>query len=454
MNPAAVLSLCLAFVLSLSLSWMPAHAQYVAPPSAERNDVEQAYDAAFRNMFEDPGDLDKAFAFALLAIRLGDYEGAIATLERMLLIEPDLPRVKMELGVLYFRLKSFQVAKGYLEQVRDDPTAPDPVKERVAEFLESIDDQTSPHRFRGSVFAGLRHQSNANAGPANGRIRVLGLDADLDSEFTDQADADQFVTARLLHYYDFGIEPRVELESEVVGYVSNQATQDQLDTSILQIRSGPRFTVDPDILKGLDLRLFARGDIVNLDDRLYYTSFGGGIDGNYVVSPRTGVFFESYLVNRTYNNTARNPTNKEELNGPRAYGGVTVSHILSSSTRVSVTGAITRDNSDAAGRRHVRYEASASATRIFESPFPTYTGPWSLSAIGKLADVPYDKPLDSIDPDVVRDDSEWQVQLVGSIRVRDNVSLVASGLYKQVDSTISNYEYDNWSFSMGVSVQF
>ncbi|UUX50629.1 hypothetical protein NUH88_02795 [Nisaea acidiphila] len=436
------------------LSSHPAEAQYAAPPAPDRSDIEKAYDAAFRTMFEDPGDLDKSFAFALLAIRLGDYEGAIATLERMLLIDPELPRVKMELGVLYFRLKSYQVAKGYLEQVRDDPKAPDLVKSRVAEFLEAIDDQTSPHRFRGSVFAGLRHQSNANAGPASGKVRVLGLDADLDSTFTDQADVDQFVSARLLHFYDYGVEPRIQLENEVVGYLSNQVTQDQLDTSILQFRSGPRFTMDPDFLRGLDIRPFVRADIVNLEDSRYYTSYGAGFDGNYVISSETGLFFETYMTRRNYNNTATYPTNKEELNGPRGYGGVTVSHILSSNTRMSFTGAVTRDSSDAAGRRYWRYEGSASVTRIFESPLPEHTGPWSLSAIGKLAAVPYDEPLDSIDPDVTRDDTEWQVQLVGSVRVRDNVSLVASGLFKQVDSTISNYEYDNWAFSMGVAVQF
>jgi tetratricopeptide (TPR) repeat protein len=454
MNPFVTLARSLALGLLLWTFAFGAEAQYAAPAAEDRTQIEVAYDEAFRSMFKDPGNLDKAFTFALLAIRIGDYEGAIATLERMLLIDPDLPRVRMELGVLYFRLKSYQVAKGYLEEVRDDPAAPELVKERVAEFLDAIDDQTSPHRFRGSVFAGIRHQSNANAGPASGKVRVLGLDADLDSQFTNQPDVDQFMSVRLLHYYDLGVEPRVELENELVGYLSNQTTQDQLDTSLLQFRSGPRFTVDPDLIRGLDLRPFLRADIIDLDDHLYYVSYGAGLDGNYVVSPETGLYFETFLTHRNYNDTDDYPTNKEELNGPRGYFGVSVSQILTPDMRLSVNGSVTRDEADAAGRRSWRYEASATLTRIFESPIPQHTGPWSLSATAKAASVPYDAPLASIDPDVTREDTEWQVQLIGSVRLRENVSLVASGLYKQVDSTLTNYEYDNWAFTMGLAVQF
>jgi len=454
MTSIATLARSLVLGVFLCVFSFEAGAQYTAPAIEDRTSVDVAYDTAFREMFEDPGNLDKAFAFAQIAIRVGDYEGAIATLERMLLIDPNLPRVKMELGVLYFRLQSYQVAKGYLEQVRDDPTAPDLVKARVAEFLDEIDDQTSPHRFRGSVFAGIRHQSNANAGPASGKVRVLGFDADLDSRFTDQADVDQFVSVRLLHYYDLGVEPRVELENEVVGYLSNQTTQDQLDTAILQFRSGPRFTIDPDVVRGLDLRPFLRADVIDLDDHLYYASYGAGIDGNYVLAPETGLSFETYLTHRNYNDTDDYPTNKRDLNGPRGYAGVTVSQILAPDTRMSVSGSVTRDEADNAGRRFWRYEASATLTRIFESPIPEHTGPWSLSATAKAASVPYDDPLLTIDPDVAREDTEWQVQLIGSVRLQNNVSLVASGLYKTVDSTLTNYEYDNWAFTMGLAVQF
>ena len=54
--------------------------------------IQQQYDAAFLKMYQDIGNLDKTFHFAELAIAVGDLEGAIAALERMLIIDPDLPQ--------------------------------------------------------------------------------------------------------------------------------------------------------------------------------------------------------------------------------------------------------------------------------------------------------------------------------------------------------------------------
>jgi tetratricopeptide (TPR) repeat protein len=97
----------LALLVALFLTVIGAEeslAQGQAP--AAKSDLEQQYDQAFQAMFEDPANLDKAFAYARLAIQMLDFEGAISTLERMLIINADLPRVRMELGVLYYRLRS------------------------------------------------------------------------------------------------------------------------------------------------------------------------------------------------------------------------------------------------------------------------------------------------------------------------------------------------------------
>ena len=73
--------------------------------------LEQQYEEAFQELFRDPGDLEKTFKFAELAVKVGNYETAISALERMLLVNPNLPRVRLELGVLYFRLGSYQAER-------------------------------------------------------------------------------------------------------------------------------------------------------------------------------------------------------------------------------------------------------------------------------------------------------------------------------------------------------
>ena len=72
----------------------------------------------FAELIEDPTNLDFLFKYANLSILLGDLEAAISVFEQMLIYEPDLPRIRLELGVLYFRLNAYPSAKLYLNSVK------------------------------------------------------------------------------------------------------------------------------------------------------------------------------------------------------------------------------------------------------------------------------------------------------------------------------------------------
>src|SRR5690349_11595505 len=125
-------------------------------------------------MFDDPTNVDVTFRFAALATKLGDYEAAIGALERILLFNPRLARVKLQLGSLYFKLGAYKVARSYFEQART-AGAPADVQAEAERFVAELDSRESPHRW--SVFAqtGLRYQTNASTGPG-GNIRSFGQD--------------------------------------------------------------------------------------------------------------------------------------------------------------------------------------------------------------------------------------------------------------------------------------
>lgn len=95
-----------------------------------------AYDAAFKATMDKPADPAVLVKFAEIAVELGDLEGAISVLERLLLIDGDQPEVKLELGVLYFRLGSPDVARSYLEAARDSVSADDDIRKRATTFLQ------------------------------------------------------------------------------------------------------------------------------------------------------------------------------------------------------------------------------------------------------------------------------------------------------------------------------
>ena len=83
------------------------------------NDADKriAADLLFKRLLLKPDDLDAGFQYAQLETELGDYEAAIGALERILYYNPNLPRVKLQLGVLYFHLRSYEMARNYLDAV-------------------------------------------------------------------------------------------------------------------------------------------------------------------------------------------------------------------------------------------------------------------------------------------------------------------------------------------------
>jgi tetratricopeptide (TPR) repeat protein len=80
----------------------------------DRAQLTAEQDKLFQQMLREPGNLDVAFAYASVSARLGDNEAAVTALERMLLFNPNLPRIDLELGALYFRMGSFDLAGDYL----------------------------------------------------------------------------------------------------------------------------------------------------------------------------------------------------------------------------------------------------------------------------------------------------------------------------------------------------
>jgi tetratricopeptide (TPR) repeat protein len=92
-----------------------------AGPSLPTAELRRDYDDAFKAMMNRPDDLETVFRYADLAAKVGDLEGAIAAYEGMLVRDANLPRVRLELGVLYFRLKSYEVSRNYIETALRSP---------------------------------------------------------------------------------------------------------------------------------------------------------------------------------------------------------------------------------------------------------------------------------------------------------------------------------------------
>ena len=96
--------------LAAVLLWLSAGAA-VGQPIPDGTEQDEQAIALFQQLLKDPTNVDVNFRYAEAAVKLGNYEGAISALERLLLYNPNFPGVKLQLAELYARLGSYNAAR-------------------------------------------------------------------------------------------------------------------------------------------------------------------------------------------------------------------------------------------------------------------------------------------------------------------------------------------------------
>ena len=419
--------------------------------------IEAQFDRAFRDMLGDPASLDKTFRYAELAIQVQDFEAAISALERMLLFNPDLPRVRLELGVLYFRLGSFAIARAYLTRAVEGPNVPDDVKARVAVYLEEIDKRLSPSRLTGSVYGGVRYQTNANSAPSKpGVTLALGgapVTVNLDSSFIKKNDYNAFVYGSLRHTYDPQLQTGDVFESELLVYATRQNEQKQVNLTFLEFTTGPRAQFWRDMVDEATIRPYIIGNYAMLDDANYFNAAGGGINFTKQFTPTIGTELNFQGKRKDFQSTVARPTAnlqdsfEQEVRfdlryqfRPEIVLGTFASY-LQDSTRIGFNSKQERT-------------IGASYAQTYDSPFNVTVSRWTSSLTASLGTTGYHSADPTIDPNNKRDEQEWRANLVTAVPITDTWALIANLQRTVVDSNFKNFTYTNTGGSIGASYRF
>ncbi len=445
---------CTAMVLGLAVILLSPTAGVRAQATG---DLQQQFEQAFEHMLQDPANLDKSFKYAELGIQVGDYEAAITALERMLLYNPDLPRVRLELGVLYFRLGSFAIARSYLTRAVEGENVPDDVRARVAVFLDEIDNRLSNHRFSGSVYGGMRYQTNANSGPERAAIRLLDAEAVLDGEFTAKVDWNAFVSTNFRHVYDPQSHSGDVMETDLLVYISRQTNQHQLDLVFSEITVGPRGQFMREYIENASWRPHIVGSMVNLDESPYYYTYGAGVDMDKQLTAIANGSISASYVQKSYRADAGRTTARLQ-NGAEMEVEANLRFQINDSLMLTGTAGFTNLDTDDSLHANTEYSLGLGAN-LRHAP-PKYvdrfidTGPWTTSLSGTAVSSRYHAPDSSIDTFKKRRDREYRASLLTSIPIKKSWSVISTVSRTSVGSNFLNYSYNNWAASVGASVRF
>jgi tetratricopeptide (TPR) repeat protein len=240
----------------------------------------------FQQMLREPANLSVTFAYADISARLGDNEAAVSALERLLLFNPNLPRVDLELGVLYYRMGSFEAACSFLQKAAALNPPPD-VQARVDQYLAKIATIDTPQRLTGYVLFGAQYQSDMTVSPSSTLVQSAVANQLVSTQFTRQAGENILMTGGALYSYDLGTQNRDALEIGGVGFADHYFKNSQFDLDFGELTAGVRFRFPklgvPPGVQWASLKPYAIVNEVGLGEQQYFYTLGAGLEAAAVL---------------------------------------------------------------------------------------------------------------------------------------------------------------------------
>ncbi|MGE0745656.1 MAG: surface lipoprotein assembly modifier [Rhodospirillales bacterium] len=400
-----------------------------------------ALEAAFQAMLRDLADPSLSFRYAQLATEAGEIAGAIAALERLLLLNPALDNIRLELALFYYRLGNNALAKSYAERALASPLLPPDVRPRAERLIADIDRGLSRHLFTGELAAGARYDSNVNGGPSSQTVRGGGLDIPV---VAGQPDGDWglFASALGQYAYDLGTQKRDRIDVNAYAYSLRYLDRGDFDLDILALDAGVWLYPFAGALERVGIRPHVGYTHVFLERQTYLRLYGGGLTvqapiGDTLIAEATG---QGRI--QDYQDSDRRPAT-EDQNGVETAVTASLAWQPAAHSLLVLQGQYVFD--DAARDYVANHDRGVTLTWRFSyaAPGGLTAEPWSTAVTGRYRDIVYDAPDPLVDPAVTRRD--WRREFSVSTTVPLWRALAANVSYQRTDndSNLENYAYSN-----------
>jgi tetratricopeptide (TPR) repeat protein len=436
---ATILAGVVAILILAVLSSPFAHAQ-IAPSFAD--------DSLFRTMLASPSNPDATLQYAVNTKKVGDIEASIGALERLLFYNSTLFRVRFELGTLYFRLGSYEMARGYFQTAQASSDATPELKQRAQEFIDTIDKKLQPDQWSGFAQTGLRYQTNASLGP--NQQSLIGATRPINSQFVAHPDWNWFGIFRVNYVHDFGTQSGDVFEANLLGYDAQQFKNTAVDAGLLDLRIGPRFGILQNVMNGASIKLYVVATGATLADAPYLGSYGGGITMHANLA---NVAFDPYVEFRRldYRSSGLYPL-ASGLDGTLATYALQAGGPIFQGLRWQARFAFNRADDAFPWYSYDRYAFDFWLPCTVPSPWGGRS--WVVTPSFGVAPWLYRIPDPTMNPTITEHDLEWRVGVGLDIPLRDRFGLGVQVQYRAINSNIPLNTVKDLSITLGPTVSF
>ncbi len=226
---------------------------------------------SYADILKDPDNVQLNFRYARQQIEKGNMRSAVATLERLLLINPDQPLIRLYYGAVLFRLDNSDEAEQQFQAVKEYPLDAE-TRARVDRYLKDIEQRRKTTRFSLSTSFGGQYDFNRNSASKWGTNLVLEVPTGLEDENRRKEDWAVIGSGTVSFAHDLGLQERHELNGSFTYYHDEQFNLAQLTTRSGTLTGGltfryPWFELAPMVILNK----------VGLSHERYSTSFGAQV---------------------------------------------------------------------------------------------------------------------------------------------------------------------------------
>jgi hypothetical protein len=436
--------------LAAALLWLSGGAA-LGQPTPAHTPLDEEVNALFQELMKDPTNVDANFRYAEGAVKLGNYEGGISALERLLLYDPNYPGVKLQLAELYIRLHSYNAARAYLAEAEDAPGATPETHARVQALRDEIERVSSPSQFTYNLLAGIRHQSNDSAEPAGSDIVAGGVPLTLSSISVHKPGWDAFLGGSLRHTYDFG---DTTLESNELVYYSKQFEFSSLDSAAVEVNSGPRFDVGGSGADKLfSLRPYVLANEVALGNSQFLWTVGAGLGADRAITEQISAsgFYE--YRSEHFSSVTLVPSASEMNAGVHSFGA-NLSYQMFENDILGLQASYAIDNAQVSFASYDALVLRASYTHTFLLPPESGLGPLIVTPL-LYRIYSWDAAANpAVNPTLIPTTQEWRYGVKGELGLTNKIAATAYVIREATGSNLAADRSHDLQVVIGMRVSY
>jgi hypothetical protein len=406
-----------------------------------------------------PTDYDITLQYVRVSTELEDYEAAIGALERLLFYNPDLSRAKVELGMLYFRMGSYENAAHSFRAAGAAADLDPALRNRVDAYLPQAEKQLSPMRWTGYLQTGLRYQSNVSALPDTGLLQVLGNSVPL-TNASQKSDWNGFALVTIGNDYDLQDQHGDTIETRFTGYGTKQFTLSSLDLGYVEASIGPRIGIAPNNWANVSVKPYIVGDLSWIGGSQYLNSGGAGISlrmqpwSVFTIEP--GFEWRRLSVNNNiFGSTGSGIGSVTALgSGDIFIVSIAGSYKINDWISIEARPLYARAQAFNPWQSFDQGGFDAGLRWEFAPPVPTMPRRWMVMPYVQVLCAAFDQTDPAVNPNVLRRDIDYHFGVLADMPI--NAYFGVSGMlqYARNDSNISNFRYTNISVMFGPNARF